>query len=75
MLLLCMEKTVDMDLIALCINLAVNKRNAQLMVENNRLQDLMSRAVRFEDSLIIKLLRNIAMHDTTKHKFVVRNII
>ncbi|XP_026469279.1 kinesin-associated protein 3-like [Ctenocephalides felis] len=70
MLLLCMEKTVDMDLIALCINLAVNKRNAQLMVENNRLQDLMSRAVRFEDSLIIKLLRNIAMHDTTKHKFV-----
>lgn len=42
MLLLNLNPKIDMDLIALCINLALNKRNATLMVENNRLHTILS---------------------------------
>ncbi|PSN55423.1 Kinesin-associated protein 3 [Blattella germanica] len=64
------EEDVNLELIALCINLAINKRNAQIMVENDRLQSLMLRAFRNQDSLIMKMIRNIAMHEGTKQNFV-----
>ena len=65
------EDDVNLELIALCINLAINKRNAQIMVENNRLQSLMARAFRNQDSLTMKMIRNIAVHEGTKQNFVV----
>lgn len=71
MLLLNLNPKVDMDLIALCINLALNKRNATLMVENNRLHTLMARAFKYQDSLIMKLLRNISQHESLRNHFVV----
>lgn len=65
------EDEVNLELIALCINLAINKRNAQIMVENNRLRCLMARAFCNQDSLIMKMIRNIAMHEGTKQNFIV----
>ncbi|KDR23691.1 Kinesin-associated protein 3, partial [Zootermopsis nevadensis] len=64
------EDEVNLELVALCINLAINKRNAQIMVENNRLRCLMARAFCNQDSLIMKMIRNIAMHDGTKQNFI-----
>lgn len=64
------EDEVNLELVALCINLAINKRNAQIMVEDNRLGCLMARAFRNQDSLIMKMIRNIAMHEGTKQNFV-----
>lgn len=71
MLLLNLNPKVDMDLIALCINLALNKRNATLMVENNRLHTIMSRAFKYQDSLLMKLMRNISQHESLRNHFVV----
>lgn len=71
MLILNLNQKVDLDLIALCINLALNKRNAQLMIENNRLHTLMSRAFKYQDSLLMKLLRNISQHENLRIHFVV----
>jgi hypothetical protein len=65
------EDEVNLELVALCINLAINKRNAQIMVENNRLRCLMARAFSNQDSLIMKMIRNIAMHEGTKQNFIV----
>lgn len=70
MLLETSEEEEHMELIALCINLAINKRNAQMMVENNRLQCLMERAFQNQDSLLMKLIRNIAHHEGTKQNFI-----
>lgn len=71
MLLESPEEDLHLELIALCINLAINKRSAQMMIENNRLQSLMARAFRNQDSLIMKMVRNIAQHEETKQYFVV----
>lgn len=70
MLVLNLNPKVDLDLIALCINLALNKRNAQLMIENNRLHTLMSRAFKYQDSLLMKMLRNISQHESLRGHFV-----
>ncbi|XP_076228835.1 kinesin associated protein 3 isoform X2 [Nomia melanderi] len=59
-----------LELVALGINLAVNSKNAQLMVENNRLQGLIKKAFRNQDPLIMKMIRNISQHDSTKESFV-----
>lgn len=71
MLLLNLNPKIDMDLIALCINLALNKRNATLMVENNRLHTILSRAFKYQDSLLMKLVRNISQHESLRNHFVV----
>lgn len=62
-----------LELIALGINLAINGKNAQLMVENNRLQGLIKKAFRTQDPLIMKMIRNISQHDSTKENFLVSN--
>ncbi|XP_076247106.1 kinesin associated protein 3 isoform X3 [Calliopsis andreniformis] len=64
------DEQPKLELIALGINLAVNSRNAQLMVENNRLQGLIKKAFRNQDPLIMKMIRNISQHDSTKESFV-----
>lgn len=71
MLILNLNPKADLDLISLCINLALNKRNAQMMVEKDRLQSLMSRAFKYQDSMLMKMIRNISYHENLRFKFVV----
>ena len=59
-----------LELLALGINLAINSKNAQYMVENNRLQGFIKKAFRNQDPLIMKMIRNISQHDSTKESFV-----
>lgn len=70
MLLLNLNQKSDTDLVALAINLALNKRNAQIMVENNRLHTLMSRAFKYGDVLLMKLMRNMSHHENVRPYFV-----
>ncbi|XP_071153872.1 kinesin-associated protein 3-like [Mytilus edulis] len=64
------EKT-DIELLSLCINLASNKRNAQIICEGQGLKMLMKRAFKFRDPLLMKMVRNISQHDgPTKNLFV-----
>jgi len=65
------DEHVRSELIALGINLTINNKNSQLMVENNRLQDLIKIAFRNQDALVMKMIRNISQHDSTKENFVV----
>jgi hypothetical protein len=70
MLLLNLNQKSDPDLIALGINLALNKKNATIMIENNRLHSLMSRAFKYQDIPMMKMIRNISTHDTLKRSYV-----
>ncbi|XP_046612892.1 kinesin-associated protein 3 isoform X4 [Neodiprion virginianus] len=70
MILVSNDNQIKPELTALCINLAANKRNAQLMVENNILQGLIRRAFRTQDPLVMKMIRNISQHDCTKESFI-----
>ncbi|KAG8228826.1 hypothetical protein J437_LFUL008322 [Ladona fulva] len=98
------EKQTDSLAAALLINLAMNRRNAQLMcstnvhnvlpengkvgvetAENNEadsddseavgLKDLMKRAFRLQDALVMKIVRNISQHDgPTKILFIKKTV-
>ncbi|XP_043798078.1 kinesin-associated protein 3 isoform X4 [Apis laboriosa] len=59
-----------LELIALGINLAINNKNAQLMIETNRLQGLIKKAFQTQDPLIMKMIRNISQHNLAKENFV-----
>ncbi|XP_022085406.1 kinesin-associated protein 3-like [Acanthaster planci] len=62
---------IELELVSLGINLACNKRNAQLICEGNGLRLLMRRALRFKDGLLLKMIRNISQHDgQTKEQFI-----
>ncbi|XP_032289317.1 kinesin-associated protein 3 isoform X2 [Drosophila virilis] len=61
---------VDLDLIALCINLSLNRRNAHIMVEGQRLHSLMDRAFKYQDALLMKLLRNLSQHESLQLQYV-----
>ncbi|XP_060890944.1 kinesin-associated protein 3a [Labrus mixtus] len=64
-------ETMDMELISLCINLAANKSNAQLVCEGNGLKMLMRRAVKRKDVLVMKMIRNLSQHSgATKSLFL-----
>lgn len=66
------DTTLPKYLIALAVNLAANKRNAQLMCENDGLRHLVERAFQYQDCLLLKMIRNISQHDgPTKILFVV----
>ncbi|MEQ2248309.1 Kinesin-associated protein 3, partial [Ilyodon furcidens] len=54
---------IEAELISICINLAANKMNAQLMCEGNGLKMLMKRALKTKDCLLMKMIRNISQHD------------
>eukprot|EP00095_Tigriopus_kingsejongensis_P012143 maker-scaffold954_size76946-snap-gene-0.19 protein:Tk12143 transcript:maker-scaffold954_size76946-snap-gene-0.19-mRNA-1 annotation:"kinesin-associated protein 3-like" len=65
------EEQVDLEVMALAINLAANKRNAQLICEGHGLRVLMQRAFHYQDPLIMKMIRNISQHDgMTKTLFI-----
>ncbi|XP_052220256.1 kinesin-associated protein 3-like [Dreissena polymorpha] len=61
----------DIELLSLCINLAANKRTAQIICEGQGLKMLMKRSFKFRDSLLMKMIRNISEHDgPTKNLFI-----
>ena len=63
---------LEIELVALGINLACNKHNAQLICEGNGLRLLMRRALKFKDPLLLKMIRNISQHDgPSKTQFIV----
>ncbi|CAH0775981.1 unnamed protein product [Bemisia tabaci] len=64
------DEPPDTLLIALCINLALNTRNAEIMIENGRLKKLMHQAFEYQNGLLMQLIRNISKHSTTKHNFI-----
>ncbi|XP_067108860.1 kinesin-associated protein 3-like isoform X1 [Osmerus mordax] len=65
------EDRIHAELVSFCINLAANKRNAQLMCEGNGLKLLMKRALKLKDSLLMKMIRNISQHEgPSKHLFI-----
>ncbi|XP_076873657.1 kinesin-associated protein 3a [Brachyhypopomus gauderio] len=68
----CGEEKMDTELISFCINLAANKRNAELICEEgNGLRMLMKRAVKLRDPLVMKIIRNISQHDgPSKNLFI-----
>ena len=47
---------VDLEIMSLAINLAANKRNAQLICEGHGLRVLMQRAFHYQDALIMKMV-------------------
>ncbi|KAF0047421.1 hypothetical protein F2P81_001054 [Scophthalmus maximus] len=71
MLFECGEEEIEAELISICINLAANKRNAQLTCEGNGLKMLMKRALKMKECLLMKMIRNISQHDgPTKPLFI-----
>ncbi|KAF5307810.1 hypothetical protein FQR65_LT06682 [Abscondita terminalis] len=70
MLLLSVSEQVDQVMVALCINLAIHPHNAQQMADNSRLQSLMTRAFRYQDELLMKMIHNMSEHDVTKTSFI-----
>ncbi|CAB4032785.1 kinesin-associated 3 isoform X2, partial [Paramuricea clavata] len=71
MLLETKGERLPLELVALAVNLAANKRNAQLICEGSGLRLLMKRAFKFKDPLLLKMARNISQHDgPTKQQFV-----
>ncbi|KAG7176251.1 Kinesin-associated protein 3-like, partial [Homarus americanus] len=54
---------VPLELMSLAVNLAANKRNAQLICEGAGLKLLLKRALKYRDPLLTKMIRNIAQHE------------
>ncbi|XP_073332682.1 kinesin-associated protein 3a [Pagrus major] len=67
----CGEEKMDVELISLCINLAANKNNTQVICEGNGLKMLMKRALKLKDVLVMKMIRNLSQHNgPTKSLFL-----
>ncbi|CAF0761376.1 unnamed protein product [Brachionus calyciflorus] len=63
---------VDLELVALGINLALNSKCAVQMIEYSKkkgLRFLIKRAFKFKDPLVMKMVRNMSQHDETKKFF------
>ncbi len=74
MRMLLQRDACPLELVGLLVNLAVCKRNAQLLAGDDGvgLKLLVERAFRKKHALLLKLLRNIAAHDgPTKPMLVV----
>ncbi|XP_038210626.1 kinesin-associated protein 3 [Zerene cesonia] len=57
-------------LLALCVNLAWNERAAQQMTSEGRLRELLARAFRHRNAMLMKLVRNLSHHAPNKPLFV-----
>lgn len=65
---------VDLEIIALGINLALNNKCAVKMFEYSKkkgLKYLIKRAFKFKDPLVMKMVRNMSQHDEIKKNFCV----
>lgn len=71
MLVLNVNKKSETDLVALGINLALNKKCAQKMIEQNRLNAVIQRAFKYQDELLMKMIRNLSFHEELKKDFLV----
>ena len=60
------EEKVGEELIGLAINLSTNPRNAEIMSDGNQLENLLYRALKYRDELLMKLVRNISKHGKTQ---------
>eukprot|EP01049_Picozoa_sp_SAG25_P012120 SAG25_NODE_1585_length_2729_cov_1.626236_4_plen_96_part_00 len=49
--------------VALAINLGLDPHNAEKMAAKGQLRQLVRRAVQSQDNCLLKLIRNISMHD------------
>lgn len=56
----------NLEVAGICINLAKNKRAAGIMCEQDGLVQLLQQAFENEDPLVMKIVRNISEHSTTK---------
>lgn len=68
------NEQIDLELVALGVNLALNSKCAIQMIEYNKkkgLKLLVKRAFKFKDSLVMKMVRNISQHDEVKKYFCV----
>jgi len=66
------SEQIDLELIALAVNLALNNKCAVQMMEYSKkkgLKYLIKRAFKFKDSLVMKMVRNISQHDEVKKYF------
>ncbi|KAI9217077.1 kinesin-associated protein-domain-containing protein [Blastocladiella britannica] len=61
---------VPVELMTLAINLAINEHNAEHFAEKDGIKMIVKRAVRTRDYLLLKLLRNMAMHSTLHMMFL-----
>ena len=63
---------VPLEQMSLIVNLAANKRNAQIICDGGGLKLIMKRALKHRDPLLMKMIRNIAQHDgPTRSMFTV----
>jgi hypothetical protein len=70
------SEQIDLEIIALGINLALNNKCALKMLEYGKkkgLKYLIKRAFKFKDPLVMKMVRNMSQHDELKKNFCVRN--
>lgn len=58
-------------LLALCVNLAWCERAAEHMAAEGRLKELLARAFRHRNTMLMKLVRNLSHHPQNKPLFVV----
>ncbi|XP_044733665.1 kinesin-associated protein 3-like [Chrysoperla carnea] len=70
MVILSRNSTVDIELIALCINLSKDEENVEQLVDKNLVPDLLWRALLHKDPLLMKMLRNISKHSFAKDSFL-----
>eukprot|EP00842_Homolaphlyctis_polyrhiza_P005073 jgi/Hompol1/5567/HPOL_000419-RA len=63
---------VNVEIMALAINMATIQRNAQIISEDNGIKFLMKRAIKTRDPLLFKMLRNISQvqDESIKMKFL-----
>jgi hypothetical protein len=54
---------IGIEIVALGINLANNKKIAEMMCQDNGLKLLMKRCFKTKNALLFKMVKNIAKHD------------
>lgn len=54
---------------ALCVNLALNNKNAEALTDYRCISTIMEKAFNNRDAIFMKIARNIVSHSNTKHMF------
>lgn len=62
LILECREDWVQQELVAVGINLSCDEQNVKMMVKGPGLKLLMKRALQTQDSLLMKMIKNISQH-------------
>lgn len=59
----------DPILKALCVNLALNSKNSEVLCDYRVISTIMEKAFSNKDAVCMKIIRNIVSHSNTKHMF------